>query len=1217
MRAITSAILADKEFEEARATLLSQRKAAKPLPLMVNGLSDGAKEAFLAELLRAYTEETASASLVLVSEEGEAASLAAFLQNEGLSAVYFPPKDFVLLNISASRDTERERLAVLDRLQRGEAVTVVTTPSAALAYTMPPERLAALSVRLAVGEEYSPDALARVLTEMGFVRVETVEAAGQFAKRGGILDVFSSLSSRPVRVEFFGDEVDRLGYFDPISQRMEEACATLTVLPAMETLPDAAAKAQMREAHAALLAKMEAEAPPLSEKKKGKKQKEEVLSEQALLAAAKREALLSLRNECAALENGLDPLFKDRYISLVYKTPATLLTYFKERSAALVLSDSGMKERYLAQSALLAEGATDLVEKGFLPKANNRFFAPYAELETALSTYATAYLTGIGHTYTGKASGIFGFRSRRTVSYFEKPLLLKEDVRLLAEGKTRVLILTENETEAENLSAFLQENGITALLLPANEPISLSLLDGKKDAFGTVGIVVGEYPSGFELLSPRIAVLSTLIDEAARRRLQRKSKRYGKRPAGQKILSYADLSVGDYVVHTVHGIGVFEGMEQITSEGVTRDYITLRYAGTDKLFLPADRLEMIAKYIGAKSEDGTVKLSRLGGTEWQRSKSRAKASAAAMAKELVALYAARQRRPGYAFPEDSDMERDFAADFIYEETEPQLLAISEILADMKRPVPMDRLLCGDVGFGKTEVALRAAFKAIVAGKQVAILVPTTILAMQHYQTALSRMRGYPVNVEMLSRLRSQKEQKAILRRLSRGEVDLIIGTHALLSKNVAFKDLGLLIVDEEQRFGVGQKERLKSMAENVDVLTLSATPIPRTLNMAMSGIRDMSILDEAPADRHPVQTYVLEHDDFIIEEAVRRELSRGGQVLYLYNRVGSMERPLAKLSGAFPEARIAIAHGQMDKEELEDIWQALVRGELDILVCTTIVETGIDLPTANTLVIEDADRMGLSQLHQLRGRVGRSERHAYAYFTYRRGKELTEIAEKRLKAIKEYAEFGAGFKIALRDLEIRGAGNLLGAEQHGHIDSVGYDLYIKILNEAILEERGEKAPEVFEAQIELLADANIPMHYIEASSQRMEMYKKISYIRNGEDMQDVLDELCDRFGDPPRAVLRLLEIAAARALASRARIAKIEKREGVLRFIANPPDLAVWSLLFASRPSLRFSASAGAPVVAYRLGKGEDAAHMAFVLMQEYAKAAEEAAAQENSENAE
>jgi len=835
------------------------------------------------------------------------------------------------------------------------------------------------------------------------------------------------------------------------------------------------------------------------------------------------------------------------------------------------------------------------VEGGLLDKRYNSFFASFGVLSAFLTKHIPVYVTAFGNSYHGALSGLFGFRTRRTVSYFGKESLLCEDIATLKSGYYRVLVLTESAAEADAVAEMLESRSFAVRRISFDGDESYDLLDD-----GTVGVAYGAYPSGFELLVPKIAVLSTAPDEGAKRRRARTAKRRAPRPAGQRILSYADLSVGDYVVHAVHGIGIFDGMQQIRQDGVTRDYITIRYAGSDSLLLPAERLEMIAKYIGAGAEEGTVRISRLGGADWQRQKSRAKAAAKDMAKELIALYAERQKKEGFAYPPSTDLEREFAENFEFEETEPQLQAIEEIEGDMMRPVPMDRLLCGDVGFGKTEVALRAAFKAIVAGKQVAILVPTTILAMQHYQTAISRMRGYPVNVEMISRLKKPKEQEKILRRLARGDVDLIIGTHSLLSKGVAFRDLGLLIVDEEQRFGVGQKEKLKAMAKDVDVLTLSATPIPRTLNMAMSGIRDMSVLDEAPADRQPVQTYVMEHSDIVVEDAVRRELSRGGQVLYLYNRVETMERPGARLAEAFPDAHIAFAHGKMPKEELEDIWQALVRGEIDILICTTIVETGVDLPNANTLIIEDADRMGLSQLHQLRGRVGRSGRQAYAYFTYRRGKSLSEIAEKRLSAIREYASFGAGFKIALRDLEIRGAGNLLGAEQHGHIDAVGYDLYVRLLNEAISEERGEVIEAPFESRIELAVDAHIPEDYIRTSAERMEMYKKISFIRNDDDVSDVTDELCDRYGDPPKPVVRLLHVAALRAMASSVRISKVDEKDGALRFFGDAPDLPVWSMLFETHKSLRFIATASGPVVSYRLPRTEEGVYAAYKLLSDY-----------------
>jgi transcription-repair coupling factor (superfamily II helicase) len=745
---------------------------------------------------------------------------------------------------------------------------------------------------------------------------------------------------------------------------------------------------------------------------------------------------------------------------------------------------------------------------------------------------------------------------------------------------------------------------------------------------GAISVGFGQVSSGYELMNAHVAVLTMRSEEDRREAHRRLASRHRtKAPAGKRLLSYAELSVGDYVVHAAHGIGIFEGIETIRGEGGARDYITIRYAGVDKLFLPADRLEMISKYIGARSEDGTVKLSKLGGVDWQKARGRAKSAARDMARELIALYAERQRRPGFAALPDGDLDAAFADAFEFEETDAQAIAIREVKGDMERPIPMDRLLCGDVGFGKTEVALRAAFKAIVSGKQVALLVPTTILALQHYQTALSRMRGFPVTVEMLSRFRTPKEQASILRRLRRGEIDLIVGTHKLLGGKVEFRDLGLLIVDEEQRFGVAQKEKLKRLAGNVDVLTLTATPIPRTLNMAMSGIRDMSILDEAPGDRFPVQTYVLEHDDAVIVEALRRELARGGQVLYLYNRVEDIDLVAGRIMRALPDARVAFAHGKMDHDELEDIWQALVRGDLDILVCTTIIETGVDLPNANTLVIENADRLGLAQLHQIRGRVGRSGRHAYAYFTYRHGKALSEVATKRLAAIREYAEFGAGFKIALRDLEIRGAGNLLGSEQHGHIDAVGYDLYIRLLSEAILEEQGKTVEPPFEATVDFKESANIPESYIRLSSQRMEMYKKISLILTEEDMADILAEFSDRFGEPPLETVRLVRLSLLRALAARARIPRIEcGNPGTARStdrleisrpevrFAGATDLSVWALVFGEFGGLRFGGSSSAAVT-LRLRRGEDAARAALDVMLAYTRKKEELDAAKKAES--
>ncbi|MBQ2706725.1 MAG: transcription-repair coupling factor, partial [Clostridia bacterium] len=617
--------------------------------------------------------------------------------------------------------------------------------------------------------------------------------------------------------------------------------------------------------------------------------------------------------------------------------------------------------------------------------------------------------------------------------------------------------------------------------------------------------------------------------------------------------------VGDFVVHVNHGIGMYMGIEQLTVVGVTKDYIKIKYAGTDLLYLPTDQLDMVSKYIGAHTEGGGVKLSKMGGADWQKAKAKAKLAAKSMAKELIKLYAERQRKEGFAFAQDDDFQREFEAAFEYEETAGQLQSIGEIKQDMESKVPMDRLLCGDVGFGKTEVAMRAAFKAVMSGKQVAILVPTTILAMQHYQTLLSRMRGFPVTVDMISRFRTPKQQQETIRRLRRGDVDIIVGTHRLVSKDVVFRDLGLVIIDEEQRFGVAHKEKLKQISYNVDVLTLTATPIPRTLNMAMSGIRDMSVLDEAPGDRFPVQTFVMEYDELIVAEAIKKELRRGGQVFFLHNTVDDIDGVAMRIQNAVPEARIAVAHGQMDKETLSDIWKGMVTGEIDILVSTTIIESGVDVPNANTLIIDHADRLGLSQLHQIRGRVGRSSRRAYAYFTYPPRLNLTEIAEKRLSAMREYTEFGSGFKIALRDLEIRGAGNLLGAEQHGQLDSVGYDLYVKILNDAVLEEKGEAPKPKFESKLDISLDAYLPERYIKSESQRMDIYKKIAHIENSEDLDDLADELMDRFGEIPRLADTLMYVSLARALCSQARIPKIEHKGQTITILPETFEPLRWA----------------------------------------------------------
>ena len=662
---------------------------------------------------------------------------------------------------------------------------------------------------------------------------------------------------------------------------------------------------------------------------------------------------------------------------------------------------------------------------------------------------------------------------------------------------------------------------------------------------GLVTVMSGTTSSGFQLSSCKFA----LITYGKVNQAKKKHKHFSSKDA---IHSLDELVIGDYIVHNIHGIGIFEGIQALEINNVSKDYIKISYAKGDNLYVPVTQLDLVSKYIGPR-DDSKVKISRLGSGDWSKTKSKVRAGLQDMAKELIALYSKRMNTKGFAFSEDTDMQRDFELRFAYEETDDQLRSIDEIKGDMEKTAPMDRLLCGDVGFGKTEVALRAAFKCIGDGKQCAILVPTTVLAMQHFQTALKRMEAFPVRIEMLSRFVSPAKQKEVLSDLEKGKVDLLIGTHRIFGGDIKFKDLGLLIVDEEQRFGVAQKEKIKEKFPRVDVLTLSATPIPRTLNMAMSGIRDMSLLEEAPGDRKPVQTYVIEYDFGILVEAMEKELARGGQCYYLHNDIDTIDHIAMQIKKAMPDATVGVAHGQMTEEQLSDVWQKLLNAEIDILVCTTIIETGIDVPNVNTLIIENANKLGLAQLHQIRGRVGRSSRRAYAYFTFAKGKELTDIAQKRLEAIREYTEFGAGFKIAMRDLEIRGAGSLLGNKQHGHMESVGYDMYIKLLEQAVSEEKGETVPDEKEQEclIDLPVDASIPASYISSTPQRLDMYKTIANIRSNEEANDVYDELTDRFGVPPASVYGLVEIALLRNTAMKLGIYEIRQAGINAKFFLN------------------------------------------------------------------
>ncbi len=1183
MNTLLDCLRSDREYDGVLKAIVASKSQNKPLPLALTGLCEGATDACFAALLEDIKKFDGRTALIICPEEKECIRIKKFLSQFGLRTAFFMNRDLTFYNITASHEYEHERLCVLSGLLDGAYDALVTTPDAALGYTIPPERLiAGMTVVEFDKTTIEPSEFAKHLVSIGYVRTELVDGAGQFALRGGIIDVFPASAkytdidgnviteSKPFRIELFGDEIDRMELFDAQSQRMSVALNRVEFTPARELLASKENRSQLKHELEAWLKKSNDE-----------------------------RARAEMSSELLSLDSGAEINFLDKYVTLIYPERVSLLDYFSKQSTVFIKGISACLDRIKAYEWHINQTVEELLEGGAIAPKFTDYTKKQSHLECFLENACVLHFESLGQGLSGKRlGGMFSFRTKNMVSYCENLDLLCEDIESYKKAGFRIVLTAENESSARNLCEMLDGRGLRALPEASEGEYTVDTLPK------TVVLVRWrEYVRGFEMITPRIAVLSVCPESREGTPVGGISKRRKKRRSGtETILSYNDLEIGDYVVHEVHGIGQYMGIENLTIDGVSRDYINIRYAGSDRLFLPVDKLDMVSKYIGAHSDDGLVKLSKFGGAEWGRAKSRAKAAVKDIAKDLIKLYAERSRRQGYAFPPDDIMQADFEAAFEYEETEGQLEAANDIKKDMMSPIPMDRLLCGDVGFGKTEVAMRAAYKAVLGGKQVAVLVPTTILALQHYQTFSSRMRSHPVNVDMLSRFRNTKQQSQSLRNLKNGNTDIIIGTHRLVSKDIEFKNLGLLIVDEEQRFGVTHKERLKQLAGNIDVLTLTATPIPRTLNMALGGIRDISVLDEAPGDRLPVQTYVLEYEELIITEAIRRELRRGGQVFYLHNNVESIEGCAARLAKVIPEARITVAHGKMEKERLEGIWEDMLAGEIDILVCTTIIETGVDIPNANTLIVESSQRLGLSQLHQIRGRVGRSARRAYAYFTYPRDKAMTEVAAKRLETIRDYAEFGAGFKIAIRDLEIRGAGNLLGAEQHGHLDAVGYELYIKLLNEAVLEERGESVKERIECTVTLKINAYIPESYIAHSSQRMGLYKRIAAVECEDDSNDVLDEMIDRYGTPPKSVTNLLTVSMLKSVAERCGVTSLVEEQSIVKIKCKNVDYMLWHELSGEfRGRLRLGGG-DTPSVNFKKQSGDNIPELLLKLFDRYEK---------------
>lgn len=1077
-----------------------------------------------AHLVHSLCDELSRRAVVVLPDENTARKFASDINEllpTGKKAVFYPARDFIFnTSQGQSREYEQLRIKALCSILNNDYSVIACSVEATMQFTLPPEELKKRTFRIDYDTEITTEQLIQLLISAGFKRADSVEGVGQFAVRGGIADFFPPDSAQPVRIELWGDNVDTISLFDISTQRRTDSLDFCEITPSTEIVFDN--DEALKEKIASYISTVSG---------KGSKKAKELLNKDLELLGA-----------------GVKLQSVDKYLSLAYDRLATVFDYCED-DLLFVCESSSVKEKATAATKLFNQEIKAQFENGVLFKGLDSFTLSFPQLLSVYEKKKAIYLDNF-------ARGSFDtpVRSLTTFSVQQTPVwngsleVLMDDLRPALSKNETCIVFSGTEKSAKALAEALETEDIPAIYCPV-PPAEFPK--------NTVTVLSGSLTSGFTYPNEKFTVIS--YGKGFKATSQKRRKNY---KAADAIQSLEELSKGDYVVHSVHGIGIFEGIKKLEVSGVTKDFIMIRYAKGDALYVPVTQLDLVSKYIGPKDDTKTLKLSRLGGNDWEKLKARVKTSAKSMAKELIQLYSKRLKMPGYSFSPDIDMQSDFERRFEYEETEDQLRSINEIKKDMEKPHPMDRLLCGDVGFGKTEVALRAAFKCIADGKQCAILVPTTILALQHYNTIVRRFEGFPIEAQMLSRFRTPKEQTQIKKALKRGAIDIIVGTHSLISKDVQFKDLGLIIVDEEQRFGVGQKEKLKELYPTVDCLTLSATPIPRTMNMAMSGIRDMSVIEEAPQDRSPVQTYVLEHDWGVIAEAMSKEIRRGGQVYYLHNKVDSIERTASMIHELLPDASIGIAHGKMSEDELSDVWRRLLEGEIDILVCTTIIETGVDVPNANTLIIENANNLGLAQLHQIRGRVGRSSRRGFAYLTFNRNKELSEIASKRLTAIREYTEFGSGFKIAMRDLEIRGAGNLLGSEQHGHMEAVGYDMYMKLLSEAVIEEKGEAPKNISkECLIDIRIDAHIPENYIESLPQRLSIYKRIADIRNDEDASDVLDELIDRFGDPPAGVEGLIKVALLRNTAANLGIYEIGQNNNSLLLYVEEIDMSLVAIL--------------------------------------------------------
>ena len=1045
--------------------------------------------------------------LVITHSEKKAKQIYEDIKNFNQAKVeIFPTREILFYKVDAiSSERLNQRLKVLSRLVQGEEIILVASIESILDKFMSVDVFRKSSIHIDMDTRLDLEELAEKLIKSGYTREAMIEGVGQFSIRGGIVDIFSPNNTYPYRIELFDDEVDSIRTFDLGSQRSLENVEEIFICPAKEIL----ILDQFREN---IIKNMETDIEKATKKLgKGSKVKENIEYKFGeILEELKEEAYIS----------NIDMLIP--YIP--QEGLASLLSYLRDDSLVFIDEPQRMEERNRAMEEDFRFKLGDKLEVGEALPSHGEIKFPYTDIIEKINgknLLVNTELLKQNPLFNPKS--ILNFSSKSIQLFHNNLELLKEELDHYKYRGYKIILFSGTEDRGRRLEESLRDMGFESTFVEdENREIKSS------QAF----ITAGSIGSGFEYPQIKLVVISDNEIYGSRKERSKKRKK-----SSSTITSFSDLNIGDYVVHENHGIGQYRGIEQLDIQGIKKDYLTINYRGNDKLYVPIDQMNLIQKYIGADSIK--PKVNKLSSSEWMKTKTKAKKAVEDMAKDLLELYAKRESQKGYAFSPDTPWQNQFEDFFPYEETSGQLKSNAEIKRDMEKLKPMDRLLCGDVGYGKTEVALRAAFKAVMDGKQVAFLVPTTILAQQHYNTMVERFKAFPIKIGILSRFRTAGEQKATIDGLRAGTVDIVVGTHRLLSKDVIFKDLGLLIIDEEQRFGVKHKEKLKQLKENVDVLTLTATPIPRTLHMSLIGIRDMSVIEEPPEERYPVQTYVVEFNEYMIREAILKEIERGGQVYFVYNRVGSIDKMANKLKELVPEADIGIGHGQMGERELENVMMSFIEGEYNVLVCTTIIETGLDIQNVNTIIIYNADKMGLSQLYQLRGRVGRTNRIAHAYFTYEKDKVLTEVAEKRLRAIKDFTEFGSGFKVAMRDLEIRGAGNLLGVEQHGHIEAIGYDLYVKFLNETIRKLKGEDFEERIDTTIDVNVDGYIPIFYIEDEEQKIEVYKKIAAIETSEDYDELIDELIDRFGDIPRQVENLMDISYIKNNGSKAAIDNI------------------------------------------------------------------------------